>query len=276
MGLMACDAADWLCVANPFSAPHQVEEKTTSEIALKRALYQMHSADISQSMAEAEDAIAEVSALIANNVSSYHPERVWRPFEAENPLISAALNIVEDILLLAPVIEGDTCCWTLKAGFVAFPAHWSLAEKMGKPIEAIHAPVPELDDRLGAHINRFFNNMLTDTITKRRNWTIQIDDTLFAPGRYHVPSLSQNDAGKRCYVRVEDQRIRKLPQTGWIVFTIRTSLAPIARWQDDKTALISLQTALSGLSHEMRNYRGVENYKRPLFDWIDTQIATLT
>ena len=66
------------------------------------------------------------------------------------------LNIVDDILLLAPASDAERR-WVLKAGFLAFPAHWSLADKMDRPIETIHAPVPGLNDRLGNHIGRFFD-----------------------------------------------------------------------------------------------------------------------
>ena len=197
----------------------------------------------------------------------------FKRFEGENQLVSAALNIVDDILLLAPASDAKAKRWILKAGFLAFPAHWSLANKMDRPIETIHAPVPGLNDKLGNHIGRFFDAMVTNTITKRRNWTIQIDNRLFAPNRHDTSGLSQNDIDTRCFVRVEDQRLRKLAGTGWIVFTIRTSLAPIARWRNDMTALTELKDALSGLSDEMQAYRGVAAYRRPLFDWIDRQIG---
>ena len=57
------------------------------------------------------------------------------------------------------------------------------------------------------------------------------------------------------------------------MFTIRTSLVPIAKWRNDMTALTELKDALLGLPEEMQAYRGVVAYRRPLFDWIDRQTA---
>ena len=273
LGLRPCAEADWLCLPDPFCAPDDAAAKISSDIALRRELFIAHRQEIFQHATAAENAITELSGVIEENLSSYHPALNFQRFEGENQLVSAALNIVDDILLLAPASDAEGERWVLKAGFLAFPAHWSLADKMDRPIETIHTPVPGLNDRLGNHIGRFFDAMVTNTITKRRNWTIQIDNRLFAPNRHDISGLSQNDIDTRCFVRVEDQRLRKLAGTGWIVFTIRTSLAPIARWRNDMTALTELKDALSGLSEEMQAYRGVAAYRHPLFDWIDRQTA---
>ena len=273
LGLRACAEEDWLCLPDPFCAPDHAAAQTSSDIALRRALFTAHRQEIFQHTTVAENAISELSGVIEENLSRYHPTLNFTRFEGEHQLVSAALNIVDDILLLAPpsVAEGER--WILKAGFLAFPAHWSLADKMNRPIEAIHAPVPGLNERLGNHIGRFFDAMVTNAIAKRRNWTIQIDNRLFAPNRHDISELSQNDIDTRCFVRVEDQRLRKLASTGWIVFSIRTSLAPIARWRSNRTALTELKNALLVLSDEMQTYRGVAAYREPLFNWIDEQIA---
>jgi dimethylamine monooxygenase subunit A len=273
LGLRPCTEADWLCLPDPFCAPEHVAARISSDIALRRELFTAHRQKIFQHATVAENAITELVGVIEENLSSYHPALNFKCFESEHQLVSAALNIVDDILLLAPASNATGKRWILKAGFLAFPAHWSLAEKMDRPIEAIHAPVPGLNDRLGNHIGRFFDAMVANAIAKRRNWTIQIDNRLFAPNRHDISGLSQNDMDTRCFVRVEDQRLRKLAGTGWIVFTIRTSLAPIARWRGDMTALTELKNALAGMSDEMQAYRGIKAYRGPLFNWIDEQIA---
>ena len=275
LGLRPCAEADWLCPPDPFSAPDKAQANIASDIALRRQLFTAHRSDIFRHTEAATEAIAEIADMIEDNLARYHPALDYRHFEGENQLVSAALNIVEDILLLAPVLHAGEASWVLKAGFLAFPAHWSLADKMDRPIEAVHAPVPGLNDRLGCHIGRLFNTMITGTITKRRNWTIQIDDRLFAPTRHHISGLGRDDIATRCFVRIEDQTLRKLPEKGWIAFSIRTSLAPIARWQDDRVALNGLKETLEVLSDEMQSYRGVAAYRQPLFDWIDRQTAPL-
>ena len=83
--------------------------------------------------------------------------------------------------------------------------------------------------------------------------------------------LQASEIGKRLHVRVETQTLRKLPQTGWIIFTIRTALTPLETWQDDRPALGELRALLTGFSPAMRDYRGVESYESQLHHWIDSQ-----
>ena len=37
---------------------------------------------------------------------------------------------------------------------VCFPAHWRLADKLGRPLEAIHEPVPGFGERLAPTVDR--------------------------------------------------------------------------------------------------------------------------
>ena len=262
MGLRGCDEADWLRGEDVFDD----KNAAAKQIALKAELCQTHHQDIFKA---ADDALApsqELSAMIADNLQRYHQFDIIDD-PTLHPLDRAARAVPEDLCLLAPIKDGDNQKWVLRAASLAFPSHWSLEEKFGNPMSAIHQPVPDYDMHLEQAVDRFFNNMVVGPISKRRNWTLQIDDALFTPQRPKTKPLEIGDVGHRLHVRVETQTLRKLPQTGWIIFTIRTAITPIKRWAKDKPALSELADILSGFSPSMRDYRGIDAYEAQFLEW---------
>ena len=262
MGLRGCDEADWLRGEDVFDD----KNAAAKQIALKAELCQTHHQDIFKA---ADDALApsqELSAMIADNLQRYHQFDIIDD-PTLHPLDRAARAVPEDLCLLAPIKDGDNQKWVLRAASLAFPSHWSLEEKFGNPMSAIHQPVPDYDMHLEQAVDRFFNNIVVGPISKRRNWTLQIDDALFTPQRPKTKPLEIEDVGHRLHVRVETQTLRKLPQTGWIIFTIRTAITPIKRWAKDKPALSELADILSGFSPSMRDYRGIDAYEAQFLEW---------
>lgn len=73
---------------------------------------------------------------------------------------------------------------------------------------------------------------------------------------------------RRLHVWIETPTLRKLPQTGWIVFTIRTAIAPLSNWVDNIKALDHLQKLVSGLTPAMSQYRGAQRYEAKLTQWV--------
>lgn len=65
----------------------------------------------------------------------------------------AACGLEPDWVLLAGDEAGS---FPVIGGAVTFPSDWALEEKVGQPLGAVHAPVPELETALGAKINSFF------------------------------------------------------------------------------------------------------------------------
>ena len=265
MGLRGCDEASWLLEDDFFGNHNAVE----NQIALKDKLCHDHHGNIFQSVPEALEASQELYDMIDKNLQLYHDQRLAHS-SSLHPLDIAGRAIAEDICLLAPIGDIKAPQWVLKAAFLAFPSHWSLAEKLNQPMGAIHSPVPNYDSHLESAVDRFFTKMVTGPISKRRNWTLQIDDTLFTPHRPASAPLYQSEVGARLHVRVEIQTLRKMPKTGWIIFTIRTAIAPLERWQHNCQALEKLRQILSAFSPSMRDYRGVESYEKQLHHWIDS------
>jgi hypothetical protein len=177
----------------------------------------------------------------------------------------AARLVPEDLLLLAPVPEsaaGDTSAvkWNLVAASLCFPAHWVLAEKMGKPLAAIHDPVPHYDERLAGPVDRFFNNMTIGPISARMNWSLQIGADLFTPHRAQRQAAAGDLDNHQLCLRLESQTLRKLPQTGFVLFTIRTHIEPVSRWKHTPNAIDDLAKMLNDMSVESQSYKGASLY----------------
>ena len=143
----------------------------------------------------------------------------------EPPLITAGSLVQDDLVILSRKDDG----WHVVAGFVAFPSAWSLREKIGHPMEVVHAHVPGFagGTRNAAMINRIFDNLQPDLPAMRMNWSIYPEGELFwPPERNDAANRHPFDAAGN-FVRVERQVLRRLPVTGDIVFSIRIYSDPI-------------------------------------------------
>ena len=263
MGLRACPEEDWLLTPDYFGDA----DMHRHQLALKQDLISAHHDAIFDAAPDSMTASFETADLIKTNLAAHHGIEI-APDKNHHPLDAVALQIPEDVLLLAPQETDNGTVWVLKAASLAFPSHWVLAEKMGKPMAAIHTPVPGYGEVLAGPVDRFFNAMLQGPISQRRNWALQIDDGLFTPSRFDHPPIMADEIGERLFLRVERQTLRKLPKTGWIIFTIQTAIAPIKTWQADQTALDDLAVLINAMTPAECHYRGVNDYLPQLMKWI--------
>ena len=63
---------------------------------------------------------------------------------------------------------------------------------------------------------------------------------------------------------MESQTLRKLADSGQILFTIRTYVEPLGRWAAIPGALESLVEMLELMTPQMRDYKGVELFEDAL------------
>ena len=98
----------------------------------------------------------------------------WPP-ETESPLWSLSLLVAEDLLLL----ERDEDRYRLTAASLCSPSHWRLADKIGRPLTAIHDPVPGIHGALSPRIDRFLDHLRPERPVARFNWSVQADAGLF-------------------------------------------------------------------------------------------------
>ena len=65
------------------------------------------------------------------------------------------------------------------------------------------------------------------------------------------------DAGAGLFLRVERQTLRRLPQSGAIVFTIRVYVTALEHLTSVPGALVALEAAVSRLSEKEAQYKGL-------------------
>ena len=210
--------------------------------------------------------------MVVDNLVKFHPGAPPVPRRDLHPLEAAARLIPEDLLLLAPrprqTADTQFLDWVLVAAALRFPAHWRLADKMDKPLAAIHEPVPHYGAVLETPMDRFFTNMKIGPISHRWNWTVVTSPELFTPDRAHNPPVRIAEGIDRLRVRMESQTLRKLPESGQILFTIRTYVEPVLNWADNGSALTDLAAMTAAMSDQLRDYKGVNRYEAALQAYI--------
>ena len=276
LGLRARSEAEWLPSNDLFGN----QAARAEQIALKTQLLAKYHQDVFSTMPNTNAAGDEVLTMVRQHLTAYHHDHAhddhthdYHPHDDRiapadaglHPLDRAARLVPEDLLLLAPFAdaakdEATAVKWHLVAASLCFPAHWVLAEKMGKPLAAIHDPVPHYDERLAGPVDRFFDKMTIGPISARMNWSLQIGTDLFTPHRAQRQAAAGDLDNNQLCLRLENQTLRKLPQTGFVLFTIRTHIEPVSRWKHTPNALDDLAKMLNNMSRESQSYKGASLY----------------
>ena len=178
--------------------------------------------------------------------------------EGAPALLTASRLVQEDLLLMRRDDEG----WRLVAGSLCFPSTWVLAEKIGRPMDAIHAPVSGYAGKMAGMVARIFDNLKVEQPAERFNWSIYGDALLRHaqskqdPLRRFPPGQSAGHA----HIRVERQTLRRLPLSGDILFTVRVHVDPAAALAVDprgRELARALHDRLAALSPDELAYKGI-------------------
>lgn len=179
----------------------------------------------------------------------------------EAPLVTAARLVQEDLCLMRRGTGG----WRLAAGVLCFPSGWSLADKIGRGLGAIHAPVPGFAGKMDALVTRIFDNLRDGAPLVRFNWSIYGNgDLRQAPGG--TPARMGNNAAG-AHIRVERQTLTLLPVSGDILFTIRIHTDAISRLEGHARGpelASGLRAQLLGLDAAQAEYKGLAGAREEL------------
>lgn len=269
MGLQKLDPGHWI----------EPDERYQQELDVKRTLLDERADDVFAALPESLPAQEELHDLLAGYMGRKYPvlldrsrpaardvtRRVAADAATPTPLLEASLWIQDDLCLLQP----EDKVYRLTAASLCAPSYWRLADKLGKPLQAIHGPVPEYDPRLNERVNRFFAHLKAEQPVWRGNWSVVPDPTLFQPGdelRTHVDTdtIDEHNAGTRLYVRVERQTLRRLPKTGAIAFTIRVYIHALGDLATEPEVAGHLLQALGDMSSREWQYKGMQPYRLAL------------
>ena len=270
MGVAAIDARQWF----------ELDDDYAAQMAEKERLLATRRGEVFQLLPRAEASSRELLAAVAAWAAATHPDRFARHGDAMRcpdgrrvsllgtpPLEAAALLVQEDLCLLQPDAAGTLI---LAGASLCFPSRWRLADKLGHPMLAIHAPVPGLNPKIGATIDRFLAGLKAGNIYTRTNWSLTTDPALFQPVALPHDPIAAAEAGERVFYRVERQTLRSLPESGAVLFGIRVhqhKLSDFAAIPDQRRALAE---AVAALDPRLVEYKSMAAIKDAVVRYLTT------
>ncbi len=174
----------------------------------------------------------------------------------------------EDLLLLDLQQPGIP----LIAGHLCFPNAWSLDEKLGLSFLAIHGPVPQFASTIGPPSQKLLERLKPGRPVERLNWAVKATPQLDLTTRWSAWEAEQKslvtpeNAGQRCYLRVERQTLSLLPASQSVLFTLHTYVQPIASLAAPQRELV--HGVLSTCPPAMLDYKGISPFLAPLLHWL--------
>ncbi len=167
------------------------------------------------------------------------PDGVVISLGMDSPLVTAARLVQMDLCVLQEN-EGEI---GLSAGVMCFPSSWTLSEKIGRGLSAIHGPVDEYDDKVANSVNRMLGAIRVEQALWRANFLIYTDPDLHQPRGEGIAKPMAPNAAR--YVRVERQSFRRLPKSGAVIFGIHSAVVPASALSPrDHAALTRLKPDL--------------------------------
>lgn len=185
-------------------------------------------------------------------------DRTLPPFEQ---LLALSRVWEPDFVWMHPGKNGD---YRLTGGVLCFPSSWALHEKLGRPMQEIHEPVPGLNSLLGSRIDQFLASLAPGVVWTRENVGYSRDSErnhhTSRPRRRLVASIQADEV----WVRVEEQLLLKLAPSGSVLFGIRVDVYPLAEVLRDVQALPRLIRSLETMTPEAAAYKGLTDAREQL------------
>jgi hypothetical protein len=270
-------------ITTPESAWFEFDDRYPAEMAEKRRLLATAPGDVFAVTPESDAARDEALGLIVAALTTHHPDWFSRDGTAAlrnhltgetwdtrscDPLELAGRLVQEDLCLIQNAEAGPM----FTAASLCFPSRWRLLDKIGKPLAAVHGPVPLYAERLAGAVDRFMRHLKPGHIVSRQNWSLLDDPALFQPGgKWQLrasPDITAANAGNRIFLRVERQTLRRLPVTQAVLFGVRVHVYPLDLVIDRPDRAAALASAVQALPEEIQHYKSLLPFKQALLEWL--------
>ncbi|GAB4261444.1 MAG: DUF3445 domain-containing protein [Pararhodobacter sp.] len=216
-GIQPVAPGDWL----------RVDEAYAGQMAERARLIAARLDAVHALLPQAEAAAAELLEVVLTELPAlgFVPEGAgWRcpdgrlvSIDRAVPLVTLGQLVQEDFCILQPGPDGTH---VLTGAILCFPASWTLAEKLGRGMPGVHAPVAVYDATLAARVQRLLDAVRPEQPLWRANALDYVDPALFQPRS--EADKRPPDTEARGYIRSERQCLARLPKTGAVVFSIHT------------------------------------------------------
>ena len=246
--------------------------KYADEIQTKRSALVADRDYYFQALPSSADAQREVAELVCASAS-------WLPdsrntlldqaveCEADAPLLSIAQHVQEDLTIM----DGNPATGhAMIAGCVTFPSGWCVQDKIGKPLLAIHASVPQYDSALHPPTEKLMERLKPGRHVWRMNWGVRASERLDQSPRFLAAINDQREritagnAGDQAFFRVERQTLARLPVSGHILFAIHTHQCCLDELSGDQRR--HLLGVLQTCPVETLKYKGIWPMLAPLVE----------
>lgn len=220
-----------------------------------------------------QSAVAELVNRIVENLNEFHDrDYSFTPNTVThiptNTIVS--LNSPDVLLQIASIIGEDLVVlsredneWKIVAGAVIFPSRWRLSEKIGKGMDAVHAPVPGYEVALAPYMTATFDKIGSDRPVWRKNWSLHSTEHLHQP-----TSIHQQVSPEDYWWRTERQTLTRSSEGDFLYFTIRNRAEPLAWIKDDATSALEFSKTLESLTPETIAYKSLQGDHRAIIEYL--------
>lgn len=215
-GILPVEGQDWL----------RQDEAYAPQMGLRDRLIDATADTVHALLPEGQAAATELYAAVLDwlrsapgfdlaETSVRRPDGVTVPLDPARPLLTLGRLVQEDLCLMQP----DDAGYRLTGAILCFPASWTLSQKLGRPMTAIHDPVAVYDPQLAKRVDRLFDGLRPEQPLWRMNYLTYDDYQLHQP---RPEGVSRPRPADHRFVRSERQCLVRLPVTLAVVFTIHT------------------------------------------------------
>jgi dimethylamine monooxygenase subunit A len=222
-GIQPVEGRDWL----------RVDEAYAAQMALRDRLIAAQPDVVHALLPQAQPAAEELLATILDWLRAEPGFRVTATSVTRPDGVTVRVNPAAPLLTLGRLVQQDLCLmqangaeYDLTAAILCFPASWTLAQKIGRPMTGIHQPVEIYDEAIAARVHRLFTAIRPEQPLWRMNFFTYDDYMLHHP---RVEGDWRRQPTGRSYVRCERQTLLRLPQTQAVLFAIHTIVVDAAQ-----------------------------------------------
>ena len=266
MGLRSLEPVDWLETGDDLDS--QISERIELAKNAREIVYQQ--------IPGYQSAVAELVSRIIENLSQFHSDKYLCTQTSITHLASKiSVNLAGDDVLLqiASIIAEDLVVltrdeneWKIVAGAVIFPSRWKLSEKIGRGMDAVHAPVPGYSSALAPYMTATFDKISVDRPVWRKNWSLHSTADLHQPTSIHEPAEPAD-----YWWRTERQTLTRSNSGDFLYFTIRNRAEPLAWIKSDPESSTLFAETLASFSPETIEYKGLQRDHQSIINYLRNQ-----
>ena len=263
MGLRSLEPQFWLEAGNDLAA--QIPERIELASSVPDVVY--------QELPGYEGAVQELIGRIIENLKEFHdrdysftsntvrhiPTDTLVSLTCEDVLLQISTIIGEDLVVLSREDEE----WKIVAGAVLFPSRWKLSEKIGKGMDAVHAPVPGYESALAPYMTATFDKIGVGRPVWRKNWSLHSTEDLHQPTSIHEQVRPED-----YWWRTERQTLTRSQEGEFLYFTIRNRAEPLVWIKENAQSALEFSKTLESFSPETIEYKGLQSDHQVIIDYL--------